>query len=468
MRLIPQPESIEVFSGTTELSHITKREIADNFTSDEEYELKIEPDAITACASGEKGLYYAEVTFRQIKAMYKNIPCMIVRDKPRFSHRGFMIDCARHMFTVAQLKKMISVASDVKLNKLHWHLSDDQGFRIELDSLPELTKKGSVRKCDNFINCKSDKEYSGYYTKAEIREIVEFCKERYIDIIPELDMPGHQSAFLHVYPEFTCTGDAVEVKCAQGIFKDIICASNEKAREYLKKILDEITELFPYDTVHIGGDEVPKFNWKSCDSCQKMMKDNGLSDENELQVFFINLMAAYLKEKGKKAVVWNDCLKGKGLNRDIIIQHWQKGVKRTADAVNSGHSLILSPFTPYYADYPYGMHPLKAVYKFEPEKFRGLDRNGKGNIAGVESPVWTEHISTDERLEYMCFPRWFAVAECGWTSKKNRSYAEFEDAVKTLCEYYNAQGLHPAPESDWNPSLSSRLGETLKFFMPKK
>lgn len=468
MRLIPQPDVLEVYSGTSESKRITEKITDNTFGADGEYELVIASDKITATASCDRGFYYADVTLRQILALYDVVPCVRIKDKPRYTHRGFMIDCARHMFSVDELKKMISVAADVKMNKLHWHLSDDQGFRIELDSLPELTKKGSVRKCDSFINCKSDKPYGGYYTKAEIREIVDFCAARFIDVIPELDMPGHQSAFLHVYPEFTCSGGEVEVKTSQGIFRDIICAGNEKAQEYLKKILDEICELFPCDTVHIGGDEVPKLNWRSCEKCRKTMEENGISDYNDLQCYFINKMAEYLKNKGKKAVVWNDCLKGKGLSTDIAVQHWQKGVKRTAAAANGGQALILSPFTPYYADYPYGMHPLKAVYKFEPEKFRGLDSCGKKSIIGVESPIWTEHINTDERLEYMCYPRWFAVAECGWSSKANRSYNEFYEAVKRLCAYYEKNGLHPAPESDWNPTVLTRLSETVNFFKPKK
>ncbi len=468
MRLIPQPQTLEVYSGTSGLRSITEKITDNTFSTDGEYELVIQADKISATASCDKGFYYAEVTLRQINSLYDTVPCVRIKDKPRYTHRGFMIDCARHIFTVSELKKMISVAADVKMNKLHWHLSDDQGFRIELESLPELTKKGSVRAGDSFINCKSDKPYGGYYTKAEIREIVDFCAEHYIDVIPELDMPGHQSAFLHVYPEFTCTGEAVEVKTSQGIFKDIICAGNEKAQEYLKLILDEMCELFPYNTVHIGGDEVPKLNWRSCEKCRKTMEDNGISDYDDLQCFFINKMADYLKNKGKKVVVWNDCLKGKGLSPELIVQHWQKGVKRTAAAANAGQELILSPFTPYYADYPYGMHPLKAVYKFEPENFRGLGEKGRASVIGVESPVWTEHISTDERLEYMCFPRWFAVAECGWTAKESRSYNEFYEAVKRLCAFYEQNGLHPAPESDWNPSVLSRLSETVKFFMPKK
>ncbi len=467
MRLIPQPDAIELTGGTTELRVITKKE-SDESLDCEEYELLITPAEIVARAKTDKGFYYADITMKQISSLYGTVPCMKIKDKPRFLYRGFMIDCARHMFSVSELKKMISVAADVKFNKFHWHLSDDQGFRIELTSLPELTEKGSVRDCDSFINCKSDKPYSGYYRKSEIREIVEFCRERFIDVIPELDMPGHQSAFLHVYPQFTCKGDTVSVKTSQGIFRDIICAGNSEAKEYLKKILDEICELFPYDTVHIGGDEVPKANWKTCGKCQKIMSETGISGYDDLQCLFINEMAEYLENKGKNCIVWNDCLKGNGLNDNIAVQYWQKHPEKTAAEANRGRRTILSPFNPFYVDYPYGMHPLKAGYMFEPEKLRGLDSNGKDAIVGVESPIWTEHINTDERLEYMCFPRWFAVAECGWTGKNNKNYDEFYEVLQRICKFYTDKGVNVAPEKDWNPALHIRLYDTLKFFIPKK
>ena len=468
MRLIPQPERIEILNGYSSQKKVTNREICSFFSSDEAYELIVEKDEITVKASSEKGLFYGEKTLKQISLLYDKIPCVKITDKPRFSHRGFMIDCARHMFSLDELKKMISVAADFKFNKFHWHLSDDQGFRIELESFPEITEKGSVRSCDSFINCKSNEKYSGYYKKDEIREIVSFCKELFIDVIPELDMPGHQSALLHVHPEFTCKGEEVEVKTRQGIFKDIICAGNTDAEKCIKIILDEITELFPYDTVHIGGDEVPKANWKACEKCQKIIAENGLSDENELQCLFINKMADYLRNKGKKSIVWNDCLKGKNLSENILIQHWQKDPERTSEAANKGQKVILSPFDPFYVDYPYGMHTLKAGYMFEPDSFRGLTDKGRSNILGVESPIWTEHINNNGRLEYMCFPRWFAVSECGWTRKDNKNYKKFYEVLKKLSVCYRENGLNIAPESEWNPNPAKRLYETVKFFIPKK
>lgn len=468
MKLVPQPYKITKLTGFSSLREIDLFENAPEF-SEEEYELDISADRITARASGEKGFYYAKKTMKQISLLYDKIPCVLIHDKPRFSYRGIMIDCARHMFSIAELKKMISVASDFKFNKLHWHLSDDQGFRIEIESFPELTEKGSVRKCDEFINCKSDKEYSGYYTKEQIKEIIDFCKANFIDVIPEFDMPGHQSALLHVFPEFTCSGDAVEVKTKQGIFKDIICAGNDEARRVLEKILDEICELFPYEYIHIGGDEVPKENWKTCEKCQKIMAENSLSDENALQCFFINKMAEYLENKGKKCIVWNDCLKGEGLSKTLTVQQWQGTAKKTALAANGGQKIIMSHFGAYYVDYPYGMHPLSAAYSFEPCNFRGLNADGKKNIIGVESPIWTEHINNEDRLEYMCFPRWFAVAETAWSEKKNKSYNDFYSVCRRLCDIYRNAGVNCAPESEWKKkSPLKRLTETIGFFLPKK
>lgn len=468
MKLVPQPYKITKLTGFSSHREIDLFENAPEF-SEEEYELFISADRITARASCDKGFYYAKKTMKQINLLYDKIPCVLIHDKPRFSYRGIMIDCARHMFSIPELKKMISVASDFKFNKLHWHLSDDQGFRLEIESFPELTEKGSVRKRDEFINCKSDKEYSGYYTKKQIKEIIDFCKDNFIDVIPEFDMPGHQSALLHVFPEFTCTGGDVEVKTKQGIFKDIICAGNDEARTVLEKILDEICELFPYEYIHIGGDEVPKTNWKTCEKCQKIMAENSLSDENALQCFFINKMAEYLENKGKKCIVWNDCLKGEGLSKTLTVQQWQGTAKKTALAANGGQKIIMSHFGAYYVDYPYGMHPLSAAYSFEPRNFRGLNSDGKKNIIGVESPIWTEHINNEDRLEYMCFPRWFAVAETAWSEKQNKSFNDFYSVCGRLCEIYRKEGVNCAPESEWKKkSPLKRLTETIGFFLPKK
>lgn len=466
MRLIPQPESISMFYGYSLSDEINEKLISGEITDDEGYELYISPDKITATAGSEKGLYYAEVTFRQIKNLYAKIPCMKIKDRPRFSHRGFMIDCARHIFSVDELKSMISTAADFKFNKFHWHLSDDQGFRMELESMPELTEKGSVRKCDTFRNCHSDKEYGGYYTKKDIAEITDFCKERYIDIIPELDMPGHLSAFLHVYPEFTCSGEPVEIKTKQGIFSDILCIGNENAFDALCRVIDEMCEMFPYGKFHIGGDEVPKHNWKTCPKCRKIMAVQGLSDVNELQCYFTDKMADYLKNKGKTCIVWNDSLKGGNLSDRLTVQYWNGSKKKTVSAAEKGQNIILSPFMPYYADYPYSMHSLKSVYAFEPSSFGGLSEEGIKSIEGIESPVWTEFITDIQRLSYLCFPRWFAVAETAWAAPENKNYRSFCDVTKKLVKVYKNKGINSAPEADWNPSVFFRLKNTLSFFLP--
>ncbi len=463
MRLIPQPTETELLGGFSSIREITEYAKAEGM-GEEAYELTVLSDKITAVASTESGFHYAEITMKQLLKLYESIPCVRICDSPEYRHRGFMIDCARHMFSLCELKKIIQTAAELKFNKFHWHLSDDQGFRIELDSFPEITQKGSVRKCDDFRNLKNPEEYAGYYTKSEIREIIDFCTENFIEVIPEIDMPGHQSALLHVYPQFTCSGNEVEVKTKQGIFKDIICAGNDEAISCLKAVLDEICELFISDTVHIGGDEAPKDNWCDCEKCQKKMLDNGIKTENDLQCMFINEMADYLKSKGKKCIVWNDCLKGNGLTDEVTVQYWMGTKREVSQIANSGQSIIMSPFSPLYVDYPYGMHPLKDVYNFDAEKLKGLTLDGKKSIIGIESPIWTEFIDNDNKLEYMCFPRWFAVAELAWSKKKNKDYKKFLGVLKNLAVSYRQNGLNIADEKEWDPPVFSRLMNTLGFF----
>lgn len=467
IRLLPQPYKIETVENLfSEEKNISEKIIAD-FSSSEAYELCIMPDKITAKAAGERGFYYADLTLRQLKMFYEKLPCMKIEDTPRYSHRGFMVDCARHMFTVEELQKIIDAAAMVKLNKFHWHLSDDQGFRIQLDTFPDITEKGSVRSCDTFRNCVSNEKYSGFYTKSEIAEIVDYCKTKFIDVIPELDMPGHLSALLHARPQYTCTGKSVEVKTKQGIFGDILCVGNEEARNCIYAILDEICDMFPYFRIHIGGDEVPKGNWRKCEKCQKLMRENGLKNVKELHTFFMNEIAAYLKTKGRECTVWSDCLKGGSMADGIIVQYWMHCADKVSEAANSGQRLILSPFNPFYIDYPYSMHSLKAVYDYEPDNFGALSDFGMQNIVGVESPVWTEFITNAKKLQYMCFPRWFAVAECGWTAENNKNYEEFSFVCEKLVANLNENGFNAAEKTQWNPSAKDRLIKTLSFFLPK-
>lgn len=469
MRIIPQPLKIKENTGFSSLRKINEYILDTSIRNDEAYRLEISANSIKAYARTMKGHYYARVTLRQLCTIYNEVPCCVIEDSPRYEYRGFMIDCARHMFTVKELEKMIDAASLVKFNKFHWHLSDDQGFRIELTSAPELTKKGSIRKGDNFgLHCRSDEPYGGYYTKAEIKHIIDFCAERYIEVIPEFDMPGHLSALLHVYPEYSCEGKEIEIKDTNGIFKDVLCVGNNKAVEFMKTLISEVCSMFPGKYIHIGGDEAPRDKWKKCELCQTCISEKGLKNEDELQSWFINEMAETIKSYNKIPVVWNDCLKGKNLSSSVIIEHWLKGPGGTSKVANNGQKVISAPFTPFYCDYPYGMHSLKDVYKYEPDKFKGLNDKGRSSIIGVESPVWTEFINNNDRLEYMCFPRWFAVAECAWTDKRNKQYSDFEKVSEKLCDYLNSINVTTAPKADWNKMWLSRIRETSRFFSDAK
>ncbi len=467
-RLIPQPLSAEYKNGCcNDGEKITC--FKKQYGSEEAYTLSVEKDGIKIEAQSPAGEFYAEKTLEQFKILYGDtLPCVTIEDKPYFSYRGFMLDSARHFISVAEIKKIVDTASRFKLNRFHWHLSDDQGFRIQLDGFPELTEKGSVRPGDTYRNLpKTDKPYGGFYTKDEIREIVAYCRERFIEVIPEIDVPGHVSAILYTYPQYHCGKKPVDIKTKEGIFEGIFCAGNEETYRFIFALLDEITELFPYEYFHLGGDEAPKKHWKACPDCQKKMKELGLTDENDLQVYFGNRIADYLKSKGKKVVMWNDILKGKGLSKDVTVQRWMDIKNLSAPETNSGRQTIASDFRPYYCDYPYEMFPLKNVYKFDPLAKKGLTDAGKKNVIGIESPIWLEFINTDERLEYLIFPRWFAVADTAWGYGRKTDYADFAESCEVFCRALKKEGCSAAPSKNRDPNVLKRLFGTAGFFIPK-
>lgn len=467
MRLIPQPLSVTENTGAfVKASDFTvTRKTLSVKQCDESYSLYIKADGITICASSEKGFFYAEKTLEQIISFYGDlIPVCTVNDSPRFEYRGFMIDCARHMFSVDELKKMIDVAASLKFNRFHWHLADDQGFRIELKCYPELTRLGSVRAGDRFgKNLQSDKPYGGFYTQKDISGIVDFCRKRFIDVIPELDVPGHSSALLHVFPELGCGGKNVSVKMSNGIFKDVLCVGEEKTETVIRNIVSELCELFPGEYFHIGGDEVPRDNWKNCPKCRSLAESAGIHDLDGLQQLFINSVAAFLQEKGKTVIGWNECLKGGKLNGGMVIERWLDPKGLAVKAANNGRKIIAAPLKPYYADYPYAINSLKKVYLYEPTDIKGLTESGKENVIGTESPIWTEFINSCASLEAHCFPRWFAVAESAWSIPENKSYREFASASVKLCEALHSRGINCTLPSGWNPTGIKRLCESAAF-----
>lgn len=463
INVIPQPKKISYFQRVYLYDGETVHTALDSMLGEEEYILQISADeGINIIGGSEKAVFYGESTLEQILVTNTTrLPAMKIEDEPKFAYRGFLIDCSRHFFDVEELKAMVDMMAKLKYNKFHWHLSDDQGFRMEIESLPKLHKEASERMGSNFGRKKSNKIYGGYYTKAQMKEMVKFCAERHIDIVPELDIPGHSSAIIHAYPEISCRGKRISVKTTQGIFKDILCAGKEETYDYIFNILDEMCEIFPGKYFHIGGDEVPKTYWANCPDCKDKMREQGFEDFEQLQGYMMNRVAAYLERKGKTVICWNDALKGENLEPGIVTEHWLDRSKRTLKRAGEGKKVIMSDFYHTYFDYPYAITPLKKTFNFNPY-FKKSDLRGRESVEGVECCLWTEHIDSNARLEYMAFPRAAALAEVGWGQGK-KSYRDFKNALKNLCLIMKRNRIRFAPKSDWDPNIFKRVVGTLGF-----
>ena len=448
INVIPLPNKITYLGGETE---ITAPEISlCNILGEEEYILTVDKSGVKLSGGSERAVFYGKQTLRQLG---KSCPCVKIEDKPAFPYRGFMLDTVRHIFSLEETKKIIDAAASVKMNVMHWHLTDDQGFRFYSESEPEATLKGSARHKSSFGKLKESGSYEGYFTPEEMKEIVDYCAERFITVIPEFDIPGHTSALLHAYPHLSCKGEPVEVKTHQGIFSDILCAGKDETFSTVFNIISDMIEIFPSEYIHIGGDEAPKKRWKECPDCQKRIADEGLKNEEELQGWFTNKIISFLSEKGRKAVVWNESLKS-GLVENAVVQMWMDRKKDSVAFANKGGKVIVSDFYHYYCDYPYGMTPLNKTYNFNPV-LKGIIR--KESVIGVEAPIWTEYINNFPHLCFMCFPRFTAVAETGWTENKNKNAADFCKRFEKYSDILAEIGITPAPAEEWNPSPLKRL-----------
>ncbi len=462
--VIPYPNKVEFTGGDVPAdllsSPLTQRVSG---MGEEEYTLEIGTEGAAITASGEKGEFYARKTLKQL-CRAGMVPCCKISDSPAFSYRGFMIDPVRHMVSIEQTKRLIDAAADVKMNAMHWHLADDQGWRPELASRPLLAEKSAFRPRSTFGSENDNTPHGGSFSKEQMKEIVEYAAERFIEVIPEIDMPGHCTALIHAYPEAGCSGKSPELETKQGIFPNILCAGKDETLKIVFDILDELCEIFPSRYFHIGGDEAPKTNWKTCPDCQKRIREEGLHGEEELQGWFVNKICAHLKEKGKEAVVWNESLHS-GMVKNVSVQHWMHKPAESINHANSGGRLIVSDFYHYYCDYPYAMTPLKKTYSYDP-LIKGLNEKGKMSVAGVECPLWTEYIKDFGRLCYMAFPRFTAVAETGWTEKENRNAKDFERRFELFENQLAEYGITPAKRSEWNPAPLKRLGGVWQFFKP--
>lgn len=400
-----------------------------NDSLENRYKMNVSQTEILIEASDEQLAFYAIQTLLQSIIKHNDgwvIPKMEIVDYPYFPHRGFLLDCSRHFFSVDVVKKYIDLLAYYKMNVLHWHLTEDQGWRIEIDRYPKLTEIGAWR------TEKDGSVYGGYYTKDQIREIVDYANERFVTIIPEIELPGHSQAALAAYPEFSCVGKGIEVVNEWGVFKEIYCAGNEGTFVFLENVLTEVMELFPSEYIHIGGDEAPKYRWEHCDKCQRRIKEEGLRNEHELQSYFIERIETFLNDNGRKLIGWDEIMEG-GMSPNAVVQSW-RGMSYGRDAARENHKVIFSPTSHAYLDYSLESIDLKKVYSFNliPEDLEGEYHQ---NILGGEVNMWTEHVPDESTLDQKVFPRLLAFSEVAWTFDKERSFEEFYGRVQEQYDF---------------------------------
>ena len=360
-----------------------------------------------------------------------------IRDAPRFPWRGSMVDAGRHFFPVSVIKRHIDLLSRFKMNVFHWHLTEDQGWRVEIKRYPKLTSVGAWR-------TESDgTRYGGFYTQQQIRDVVEFARRRGVTVVPEIEMPGHSLAALASYPQLGCTGEQLKVATTWGVFSDVYCPGKESTFTFVEHVLDEVMALFPSKYIHIGGDEVPKDRWKACASCQAVMRREGIANEDELQNWFVGRIAKYLEAHGRRLVGWNEILHGGHLIASATVQSWQDS-SWTRRAVNEGHDVIASPGAFTYLNRPASELTLDHVYAFEPVP-PGLDSTARQHVLGGEVPLWSEHIPSGANLDLMAYPRLLAFAEVMWSSGA-RDTASFHRRLESdLLPRLHAMGVAVGP-----------------------
>ena len=432
----------------------------DKDMGDEQYRLEVRPHHIDIYASKANGVFYAFQTLRQMLPVEAfdsedgrriEIPVCTVEDKPYFAYRGFMFDMGRHIFGVQDLKETLDILAMHKINKFHWHLTEDQGWRIEIKKYPKLTEIGSVRKSSPVGRNEGQdgKPYGGYFTQDEVRDVVKYAAERFITVIPEIEIPGHSVAALAAYPELGCTGEQYEVLTWWGIDERVICPGKEQSFTFLEDVLTEVMDLFPSEYIHIGGDECPKTVWHKCPDCRKRMKAEGLKNEAELQSYVTARVEKFLNDHGRKIIGWDEILEG-GVTPSATVMAW-RGPQYGIKAAKQGNHVIMAPNTHCYLDYYQsrdtkneplsigGYLPLEKTYSLDPyDKLNDAERK---YILGVQGNLWTEYISEYDHAQYMALPRLSAIAEVGW-SYPNKDYDSFVKRLHHLAELFDHYGYN--------------------------
>ena len=412
----------------------------------EAYTINITSKKITVTGS-EEGLFYAVQSLLQMlpnkpSTQETKLPVVTIEDQPRYAYRGLHLDVCRHFFPVDVIKDFIAQMSSYKLNNFHWHLTDDQGWRIEIKKYPKLTEIGSKR-AQTLVGNKFERSsyffdgnpYGGFYTQEEIKEVVKFAAEHYVNIIPEIEMPGHASAAVTAYPNLSCFPDRnYKVVEYWGVFEDIFCAGKEETFTFLEDVLTEVMALFPSKYIHIGGDECPKTRWKACPNCQKRIKDLGLKNEHELQSYLTTRIEKFLNSNGRQILGWDEMLEG-GLAPNAAVMSW-RGEAGGISAARQKHNVIMNPEQVLYLDYNQGYSPqepltigrlttVEKIYNYNPTPVDSLTAEEQKYILGVQSNLWSEYLTSPAKLNYMLYPRVFALAEIAWTEPQNKNYNHF-------------------------------------------
>ena len=426
----------------------------------EGYVLNITSNQVTVNGQTEAGVFYGVQTIHKALPITNGkalgaLPAGTVKDFPQYGYRGFMIDVGRHFFSVDYLKELIDVMALHNINIFHWHLTEDQGWRIEIKKYPKLTEIGSVRK--ETITAPGSGKFdgtpvSGFYTQEEAKEIVEYAKERFITVIPEVDMPGHMLAALASYPELGCTGGPYEVATKFGVFREVLCGGNEKTLQFAKDVINEIMDIFPdAPYIHIGGDECPKAEWKMCPTCQAKIRELGLRDtkehskENQLQVYFMSEVEKEIAKRGKKMLAWDEILEGNPDPKTTTVCAWT-GVPASIKSAKLGHQTIVCPISHLYFSNP-GYNRLKGVssvgrvYNFEPASPELTDEE-KQNIIGVQGCIWTEWTKDSLKMEWQMMPRIAALSELQWSNPAQKNLDNFLGRLRHQLDLYNLYGLH--------------------------
>lgn len=459
----------------------------------EGYTLSVTNNKITVTANQPAGLFYGVQTLLQLlpkqierREVVKNIkweiPCLEITDYPRFGWRGLMLDVSRHFFTKEEVKRFIDEMARYKFNSLHWHLTDDEGWRIEIKSLPKLTSVGAwnVKRTGtfgNFLPVKDDepRNYGGYYTQEEIKEVVQYAKERFVNVLPEIEMPGHGLSVIASYPELSCTPGADKYKVRSGekimdwstphftaLIDNTICPANEKVYPFIEKVITEVAQLFPFDYIHVGGDECAKNFWENNEAVKALMQKEKLKTLEEVQGYFENRIEKIVNSKGKKMIGWDEILEG-GVSPTAAIMSW-RGTKGGIEASNKGHEVVMSPTTFVYLDYMqsdeimepkvYASLRLNKTYSYEPVS-EGINEK---MVKGLQGNLWSEQIYTYRQMQYMTWPRAFAISETAWSPAANKNWSSFVNKVEAHFNRFDEGEIKYAP-SMYDPDFKVSKNE---------